>query len=122
MMKTSTTILVFGIYVLVIGLILIFVPNILLGLFMLPAANEVWVRVLGILAVALSTYYLQAYRDMNTDFFLMTIRGRVIFAISIIVLALMTPNHLPLIGFALVDLLGAAWTWYASQQEMKARA
>jgi hypothetical protein len=54
------------------------------------------------------TYYIQAYRDRNTDFFLMTIRGRVLFAVSIIVLALMTPNHLPLIGFALVDLLGAA--------------
>jgi hypothetical protein len=122
MMKTSTTILVFGIYVLAVGLILTFVPNILLGLFMLPSANEVWVRVLGILAIALSTYYIQAYRDMNTDFYIMTIRGRVLFAVAIIVLALMTPNHLPLIGFALVDLLGAAWTWYANQQEVKARA
>ena len=119
MRNTARSILVFGIYVLAVGIILAFVPNILLGLFFLPAANEVWVRALGVLAIALSTYYLQAYRDNNTNFYVMTIRGRVLFAIGIIVLAIVTPNHLPMALFALVDLAGAAWTWFSVGQDAK---
>jgi hypothetical protein len=74
---------------------------------------------LGVLAVALGLYYVQAYRDKNTDFFAMTVWGRVIFALGIIGLAVTTPNHLALALFAIVDLAGAAWTWFSIGQDAK---
>jgi hypothetical protein len=90
-----------------------------LGLFTLPAANEVWIRVVGILAICVGLYHIQASRENNQAYFTMTIWGSVVFAIGIICLALVTPDHLPLILFDLVDLLGAGWTWYARRQEVK---
>jgi hypothetical protein len=122
MNKASTSILVFGIYVVVVGLSLIFVPNIILSLFTLPAAEEVWIRVLGVVAVALGYYYIQASRDNNENFFKMSIWGRVGFAIGIAILAFVTPGHLPIIVFGIVDLLGAIWTWYARGQEAQMAA
>ena len=41
-------------YVIVSGISLIFFPNFLLGLFGIEATNEIWIRVLGMLVLALS--------------------------------------------------------------------
>ncbi len=119
MNKASTTLLVFGIYAVAVGLSLLLIPNIITGLFTLPVADEVWIRVVGILAICVGFYHIQASRDNNQDYFAMTVWGRVLFAIGMTGLALLTPNHLPLILFGLVDLLGAIWTWYAQRQEGK---
>jgi hypothetical protein len=115
--NATRSILVFGIYIILAGLTLIFVPNILLGIVALPAANEVWIRAFGALAVVLGTYFLQAARDNNVRFYQMTILGRLLFAFSIIVLGLTTPGHLALGVFGLIDLAGAAWTWLSMRQE-----
>ena len=119
MKNATTSILVFGIYVVLAGLVFLLVPNIVLGVFGLPAANEVWIRVLGIVAVALGLYYIQASRENNRAFYAMTIWGRVVFAVGVIVLAFTTPNHLQLILFAVIDLAGAGWTWYASREKLQ---
>lgn len=117
MKNVSTTLLVFGIYVVAAGLSFLFVPNVVLGILGLPAANEVWVRFVGLLALAVGYYHIQASRDNNLAYFRMTIWGRVGFAIGLVILALLTPNHMQLILFAVIDLAGAGWTWYASQQQ-----
>ena len=119
MKNVAISLLVFGIYVVAVGLSFLLVPNVVLGVFALPAANEVWIRVVGLLALAIGYYHIQASRDNNHAYFKMTIRGRVGFAIGLIILALVTPNHMQLILFAAVDLAGAAWTWYASQQQVQ---
>jgi hypothetical protein len=119
MNTAKTSILVFGIYVVAVGLSFLFVPNLVPGLFGLPPVTEVWIRVLGLLAFALGLYYIQASRDDNRAFYAMTIWGRVVFAVGLIGIALMTPNHMQLILFALVDLAGAGWTWYASRQQVQ---
>jgi hypothetical protein len=119
MNKASTSILVFGIYAFVAGLGFIFAPDMALGLLGLPTATDIWIRVVGILASMLGVYYVQAFRDNNTAFFAMTVWGRLIFSIALVSLALTVPNYLPLFVFAIVDALGACWTWYASRRELK---
>src|SRR5688572_33188185 len=104
MKNATTSILVFGIYVVIVGLSFLLVPNVVLGVFGLPAANEVWIRVLGLLAFALGLYYVQASRDDNRAFYAMTIWGRVVFAIGVLILAFTNPGHMQLILFAAVDL------------------
>jgi uncharacterized membrane protein len=44
MSKSATSVLVFGIYAFVLGIILLFAPNLLLALFGIPATNEVGCR------------------------------------------------------------------------------
>jgi hypothetical protein len=95
------------------GLGLTFAPQIILPPFGLAVPQEVWVRVLGLLALALSSYYFQAARQNLIPFYRMTIPGRTAFGIAMIILGLITPNSMGLVLFALVDLAGAAWTWWA---------
>ena len=119
MKNATTSLLVFGIYVVAVGLSFLLVPNVVLGIFGLPAANEVWIRVVGLLALVVGLYHIQASRENNHAYIKMTIWGRVVFAIGVIILAFTTPNHLQLILFAIVDLAGAGWTWYASREQVQ---
>jgi uncharacterized membrane protein HdeD (DUF308 family) len=119
MKNVSTSVLIFGIYHVVAGLSFLFVPNVVLGVLTIPAANEAWVHVVGLIVLVVGLYDIQAYRDNNHAYFKMTIWGRVVFAVGITIIALVTPNHMPLVLFSVINLAGAAWTWYASQQQVQ---
>lgn len=62
MSKTSTSLIVFGIYLIGMGLGLVFMPNFALGTLGFAPTNEVWVRVVGALALLLAFYYISAAR------------------------------------------------------------
>ncbi len=112
MSSAARSCFVFGFYIVFMGLALTFVPGLLLPIFGLAAPQEVWVRVLGLLALGLSMYYFDAVRNETVTFFRASVIGRTFFGVSLIILALMTPGALPILFFAPVDLLGAAWTWW----------
>jgi hypothetical protein len=113
MKNPSQSIFVFGIYVLLVGLSLFLLPNFVTGVFALPATSEPWIRALGAVAIALAGYYIQASRDNNIPYYRMSVWGRVVFSVLVVVIAVTTPDYLNMGLFAVVDLLGAAWTWYA---------
>ncbi|MCC7187381.1 MAG: hypothetical protein IT312_01455 [Anaerolineales bacterium] len=117
MKKSSTSVLVFGVYLVGMGLGLVAVPNFVLGTFGLPATNEVWVRVVGVLALALAYYYISAARADLTTFAQMTVPARigVFIAFTVFVLADLVGPVMILLGS--VDLLGALWTWSALRSE-----
>lgn len=113
MSNSARSVFVFGLYLTAIGIILLVAPNFLLGMFFLPSATDVWIRVVGMLAMALGYYYTQAARKEMTDFFRWTIYLRstvILFFTAFVLLGLANP---PLIIFGVVDLLGAIWTGLA---------
>ena len=92
------------------GLILVFVPNLLLTLFTLPTTTEVWIRVVGVLALVLALYYIQAARHVLRDFFQWTVYARLgvfLFFTAFVLLGLVKPVF---VLFGVVDLLAAIWT------------
>ena len=110
MSNAGRSIFVFGIYLLVVALALLIVPNLLLGAFFLPATTEVWVRVVGMLSVFLSFYFIQAARSETIAFFRWTVWVRsttILFLGAFVLLGLASPFILP---FGVIDLLGAIWT------------
>jgi hypothetical protein len=113
MSAAAKSIFGFGLYIVFMGLSLLFVPHLILPLFGLAAPQEVWVRVLGALALALSLYYFNSARQELVPFFRMTVPGRIGFGVLLIILGVVTPGSLALILFAAADLAGAAWTWWA---------
>jgi hypothetical protein len=117
MSNATKLILVFGIYVVLVGLTLTFIPNTLIGLMGFPVANEPWIRALGILASVLGLYYVQAARENNIGFYRMTIWGRILFMLSLSTLGLVTPGYAGMILFGAVDLIFAAATWFTMRQE-----
>jgi len=62
MSNSARSIFVFGLYVAVLGIMLIVVPNFLLKAISRTSTTEVWIRVVGLLLLYLGFYYTQAAR------------------------------------------------------------
>jgi len=113
MSKGARSVFVFGLYLVVLGIVLLVAPNVLLGIFLLASTTEVWVRVAGMLVLFLGFYYVQAARKELTDFLRWTMYPRstvILFFAAFVLLGFAKP---PLILFGVVDLLGAIWTGLA---------
>ena len=113
MSKSSLSIFVFGLYLAILGIVLVVTPNFLLGMFFMPSTTEVWIRVVGVLVLFIAFYYIQTARKRMRDFFILTVYTRsslIIFFAAFVLLGLASP---PLILFGVVDLLGAIWTGLA---------
>ena len=110
MSNSARSVFVFGLYLVVLGVVLLVAPNFLLGMFFLPSTTEVWVRVVGMLALLLGFYYTQTARKEMTDFFQLTVYARstvILFFAAFVLFGFASP---PLILFGVADLLGAIWT------------
>lgn len=113
MNRAARSVRYFGVYVMVLGVLLMTVPNVLLSIFSIPPVTDVWIRVVGVLAFNIGVYYWFAAPAGSRDFFMSTVlaRGFVLVAFGAFVgLGLVSPL---LILFALVDVAGAVWTWLA---------
>jgi thiol:disulfide interchange protein len=113
MSNSGRSVFVFGLYLAVLGIVLLVAPNFLLEMFLLPSTTEAWIRVTGMLVLFLAFYYTQAARKEMTDFFRWTVYVRstvIVFFVAFVLLGFASP---PLILFGVVDLLGAIWTGLA---------
>lgn len=121
MSNPAKTVFAFSCYLFPLGLILLLVPNLLLGLFQIPPTSEVWIRVVGMLVIFLGVYYLVAARAEIRLFMLWSarLRASVFFFFGAFVLAGLAPSVLLLFGT--VDLAGALWTWSAFRKEASIR-
>jgi hypothetical protein len=110
MSKGARSVFVFGLYLFLLGGILIIAPNILLQLFSVPPTTEVWIRVAGMLIIFLGFYYVQTARNEIIQFFRWSVYVRasvIVFFVMFVVLGL-APSQL--IIFGAIDLLAAVWT------------
>jgi uncharacterized membrane protein len=110
-MKAAKTVLYFGFYLYAVGLVLLVAPNFLLSVFQLPETEEVWIRVVGVLTLAIGFYYHQTGSKNITAMVPLTVVARlfVFFAFTAFVLLKFVSPALLLFG--VVDLIGAVWTW-----------
>ena len=117
MSHAAKSLCVFGVYLCALGLLLLLVPNLILKTFGAPTTNEVWIRVVGMLALCLSFYYVRAARNELTVFIRWTVwtRVAVIIYFAAFVLLLSAPKALLLFG--LIDLSAAIWTWLALKKD-----
>ncbi|MDP1726244.1 MAG: hypothetical protein Q8M15_05630 [Bacteroidota bacterium] len=117
MSKSARSVFIFGIYLGVIGLILLLVPNMLITPFGIEPTYEVWIRLSGILLMALAVYYtLAAKHEMvvimkATAFIRLTI---IFFFTAFALFKLTSPN---IIIFSAIDFLGGAWTLFMLKNE-----
>jgi hypothetical protein len=113
MSKAATTVYFFSIYLFVLGIVLVVVPNALLSLFGIPETGEVWVRVVGMLLLIIGFYYLTAARHELVPLMWATVVGRcaVLLFLTAFVLARLAPPVLILFG--VIDLAAAIWTGLA---------
>lgn len=113
MTASAKSIYYFGFYLYVVGLTLIFIPNLFLKTVHIPETNEVWIRVVGLLAFLLGFYYHRSAVANTTSFFKLTIPARVLVLIVFVSFVLLKYVSPMLIVFGVIDVLGAIWTWSA---------
>jgi hypothetical protein len=113
MTSAAKSVCYFGFYLYVVGLTLIFLPNLFLQTLQLPSTNEVWIRIVGILAFNIGYYYHRTGMTNNYSFFKLTVPTRILVFISFTVFALLKYTSPVLIAIGAVDLAGALWTWMA---------
>ena len=113
MSKSAKSVFIFGIYICILGIAFMVIPNILLGLLGFPATDQVWIRIVGMLLVILSYYYIQAARHEIKVFFQLTAYGRASVIVFLIAFVLLGYAPAILILFGVVDLLAAIWTHLA---------
>ncbi len=117
MSKSATSILVFGIYLIVIGLGFLLMPNTVLGLFGLPTTTEPWILVVAMLLLILAYYYIQTARNEDKAFFRFSVHGRAAVIVFFAAFVLLIKAPVTLIMFGVVDLLAAIWTALALRSE-----
>ena len=113
MSKAAKTVLVFGIYLALLGVTLLVVPNLLLTLFGFPTTGEPWIRVVGLLVLIIAYFYVQAAHSELRPFFQWTLHSRppgLVCFIALVAFGLAKPT---LILFGVIELLGAIWTGLA---------
>lgn len=109
MRNARFSVLVWSIYVLVIGVSLALVPKQFTQVFGIDEPQEVWIRVLGVVVVVLGVYYLGAVLNNSSWMYRYSVFGRIISTVGLAYLAIVEgPGQLWL--FAAVDALGALWT------------
>jgi hypothetical protein len=110
MTRAAQSIFLFGIYLVVTGLILFAMPNMLLALLRLSPTTEPWIRVLGIPVGVMGATYVAAARANIFPFFRLTLWGRAIVPLGLGLLVVFRLAPPILIVFGLMDAAGALWT------------
>jgi hypothetical protein len=117
MSKSAQSLFVFSIYLFILGLILLVIPNVLLNLFSLPETNEVWIRVVGMLVFLLGFYDFQASKNEMIKFFQWSVYARAVVPIFFIVFVLLDFAPPILILFGVIDAVAALWTHLSLRSE-----
>jgi len=110
MKKSSISLFVFGLYLLGMGLGLVFMPNLVLGTLGFPITDEVWPHVVGALALVLAFYYISAARANLRSFAQWTVPTRIAVFLAFTGFMLAGWVGPMMIVLGAVDLLGALWT------------
>ena len=113
MSRPAWSIFIFGLYLVLLGCLLAFAPDLVMSLSGLPPASDPWVRLAGMLLLVMAFYYISAARNETSAFFYWTLytRGAAVFFLAFMVLKHLFPPVVLL--FWLGDLAGAAWTMLA---------
>lgn len=112
MHPASNSIKYFGLYAIATGLGLTFAPGLVLAPLGIAVPAEIWIRVVGALALPLGYYYWVCGSANLVEFFRASIRGRILFAAVIVLLIAAFSAPLQMLLFAGIDLAGAAWTFH----------
>jgi hypothetical protein len=113
MSHTSKSVLAFSIYILILGFLVVFAPNMIFSLFRLPPAKDYWIFIVGMLLVGLSAYYAYAAFNELTSFMRLTAIMRSLILPYFAVLVLLGIAPASILSLAIIDLTFAIWTFWS---------
>jgi hypothetical protein len=122
MSRAARSVRWFGVYLVILGVILVFAPNTLLSLFRVPETREVWIRVLGVVVFDIGLLYWFAARSEHVPLFRVTIVTRTLVLVALAAFAALGMAAPTVVPFGAVDFAGALWTAWALRADRGASA
>lgn len=98
-------------FTILVGSVLLLIPNIIFDVLGIAPTAEPWVRILGLLVLALSIYYYFIARHGNPPIAKATVYTRLFFCIGLILFVSMRFVPITLILLPLTELGLTFWTW-----------
>ncbi len=118
MSKTQISMLVFGIYLAILGLALMFFPQIISYVFTSDYSRiDMWTRMIGMLVLITSTYYIASAIYNIEAFFRLSIFTRLSAILVLIGFVVFLDAQVKVITVWVPDLVGAIWTWLTLSKE-----
>ena len=106
--RAALSLFVFGLYmVLIVGLGFMLAPHLILSIFGLSAGDDVWIRMVGMLASIIGAYYLLVVRARLEVFFKWTVPGRYYAACFMVLIFALGKVGPAILLFAAVDAVAA---------------
>ena len=113
-MNTATlSIYIWGVYVMVIALLLVFIPGKTLALFGHDNPKDHWIRIAGIFLISLGYFYINAAQNEVITFYHASILARLCGFVGFMGLTVFKLCKPKIILFGIIDVLGAMWTFLA---------
>lgn len=122
MSSAARSVVVFGAYLGVLGVSLVFAPGLILPLVGLPPSGGFWIRVVGVLILLLAYADVRLGREEVVAWFRASVHMRsavAVFFAAFVLLELAPPM---LAVFGVVDLAGALWTAAALRSDRSGTA
>ena len=113
MSSAARSVYVFGIYLIVIGGILMGSPNTLLAVLGIPATTEPWIRFAGMLVMVIGMLDVACARTEQIGFMRATVYTRIFAFLTFVVFAVLGIAPAILILFGVIDAAAALWTFTA---------
>jgi hypothetical protein len=111
--RAAKSLFIFGIYLELLAIALVVVPNALLAAFNVASTREVWIRCLGVVTGCIGVYYLLAARGDFAPIIVASVPVRL--ALTAFFAGFVAFDHADpsLLFFGLADAVGAVWTLLA---------
>ena len=119
MSRAALSILIFGIYLIFMGITFLFFPEIMFTILDYPTDPDIASRVLGMIFFVLAYYYIRASFDEEgmAKFFMWTVHTRAIVIVFLIVFVVLDLVSALIIVFGAIDLAAAIWTFWALRKD-----
>ena len=121
MSNAARSMFAFGIYLIGLGTILVFLPGLAFVVFGLTDTEGVWIRGFGMLLLFLAFFCIQSARKELTEYMRWTVYTRssvILFFTVFVVMKLANPV---LLLFGLIDLMPATWTALALRSSKQSK-
>lgn len=110
MSRAARSLLVFGVYLFVLGLALAIAPNAVTRLVGVPETREPWLRLVGALAINIGAYYGTAAIRGLRPIVVASVPARLAIPLWLLAFVLFADADRGVMIFGLADLAGAIWT------------
>lgn len=110
MTPAARSVFAFGIYVVIVGLLVTVAPDAVLRMLRFPPAADQWIRMVGVLSLVIGTYDIVSGRSNADANIRASIPIRVGFAVCCVALVVTRLLPVQLLPLAAIDVAGAVWT------------